>query len=80
MTHQLRSNWRRAVAGVAVAVTGAVAGLIASPRPAAAFDDIGWSCFGSDSCHTGTMKCCRELIDVNPGSGRCSTSCPIYAE
>lgn len=72
-TRQVVRRW----SGMGIVTLAAFLGFFLAPTKVVHAEDVGYSCFGNDVCHNGTYQCCSELEDVNPGMGRCSTTCPV---
>lgn len=67
---------RSMLPGLAVVTVGAAIGILAAPTPAAAStENTGYTCYQYDVCMPGSAPCCFEIIEIQPGGGRCSTMC-----
>ncbi len=78
MTRYLRAGRDVAVAGI-IAFAAALLGQSIAPRQALAAQPMfaGYTCAPYDVCMPGAQTCCFEVVDIPPGSGRCSTMCPV---
>lgn len=76
MSGRTRTLLRALGLPAAVALGGALIGVLASPSQARASTEMtSYTCYQYDVCTPGGSPCCFEIIEILPGEGRCSTMC-----